>query len=436
MNKRWLVATMAVVLIVGLAVSSAPAQEKVVRLMTTETDPKTQAALKEIIAEFEKAHPGVRVSAEFASWSDINKKLVASLAAGDPPQIVTVHDFYIFELASKGIIRPVDDVVDAIGRPDFFPQALAPYTRDGKTWGVPFSTGTNVLWYRMDLYQKHGLKAPKTWAEYERNAKVLFDAGKAGGKQELYGTALAAGLNWMTEDSVHGWLWSNGATITDATGRSTLDSPEAAETLAFLKRLAQYAPPGIATYAHQEMINVYATGAAAHTEFGFRILNNLERLNPQLLEVADAVLYPKGPGPKARYTSHLYQKGWAILKDAKYQQESAEFLKFLETGDRKIRMMHTVPLHYWPPRRSVVKDPRFLDNPLIKTPAGQRSLKVLAEALDNGTFALTETGTVVLKVGPLLENRVLSKAFQRVLLQNVSPKDSMAQASREVQDAK
>jgi ABC-type glycerol-3-phosphate transport system substrate-binding protein len=154
------------------------------------------------------------------------------------------------------------------------------------------------------------------------------------------------------------------------------------------------------------------------------------------LEVAAAVLYPKGPGPKARYTSHLYQKGWAILKDAKYQQETVEFLKFLETGDRKIRMMHSVPLHYWPPRRSVVKDPRFLDNPLIKTPVGQRSLKVLAEALDQGTFALTETGTVVLKVGPLLENRLLSKSLQRVLLQSVSPKDSLAQASREVQEAK
>ena len=436
MSKRWFVATMVVVLAVALAAGGAPAQEKVVRVMTTETDPKTQAALKEIIAEFEKTRPGVKVSAEFASWSDINKKLVASLAAGDPPQIVTVHDFYIFELASKGIIRPVDDLIEAIGKSDFLPQALAPYVREGKTWGVPFSTGTNVLWYRMDLYQKHGLKPPKTWAEYERNAKVLFEAGKAAGKQEMYGTVVAAGLNWMTEDSVHGWLWSNGATITDATGRSTLDSPEAVETLAFLKRIAQYAPPGIATYAHQEMINAYVTGAAAHTEFGFRILNHMERMNPQLLEVADAVLYPKGPGPKARHTSHLYQKGWAILKDAKHQPESADFLKFLETGDRKIRMMHSVPLHYWPPRRSVIADPKFLDAPLIKTPAGQRSLKVLAEALDQGSFALTETGTTVLKVGPLLEARVLSKAFQRVLLQNVSPKDSLAQAAREVQDAK
>ena len=126
MRPRRFLTAIGIALGVALAATGAPAQEKVVRVMTTETDPKTQAALKDIIAEFEKAHPGVKVSAEFASWSDINKKLVASLAAGDPPQIVTVHDFYIFELASKGIIRPVDDVVNAIGRADFFPQSLAP----------------------------------------------------------------------------------------------------------------------------------------------------------------------------------------------------------------------------------------------------------------------------------------------------------------------
>jgi multiple sugar transport system substrate-binding protein len=423
-------------LLVLTTAASGTAAEKVVRLMTTETDPKTQAALKDIIAEYEKARPGVKVTAEFASWSDINKKLLASLAAGDPPQIVTVHDFYIFELANKGIIRPVDDVVDAIGRADFLPESVAPYTRDGKTWGVPFSTGLNVLWYRTDLYQKHSLKPPKTWAEYEHNAKVLFEAGRVSGKQEIYGTAVAAGLNWMTEDSVHGWLWSNGATITDAQGRSTIDSPEAVETFAFLKRLAQYAPPGIATYAHQEMINAFVTGAAAHTEFGFRVLNHMERMNPKMLEMSDAVVYPKGPSPKARHATHLYQKGWAIIKDAKHQEETADFLKFLETGNRKIRMMHSVPLHYWPPRRSVIADPAFLDNPLMKTPAGQKSLKLLGEALQVGVFALNETGKPVLKVGPLLEARVLSKSLQRVLLQNVTPKDAVAQAAREVEAAK
>ncbi len=418
----------------GLGLAAAPAwsADKVIRLMTTETDPKTQAALKDIIADWEKGKPGVKVEAEFASWSDINKKLLASIAAGDPPQIVTVHDFYIFELASNGLIRPVDDVIAKIGADDFVPNVIAAYKRDGKTWGVPFSIGTNVLWYRADLYEKHGLKAPTTWAEYEHNAKVLMEAGKIDGQQKSYGTAMSTGLNWFSEDSIHGWLWTNGATITDASGKTTINSKEAADTLAFLKRLSAYAPPGIANYAHAEMINAFATGATAHTEFGFRVLNNIERINPKLLEVAAPVLYPKGTSSAARHATHLYLKGWSILKDAKHQAETADFLTYLETGDRKIRMMHTVPLHYWPPRKSVMADPRFLQDPIMKSPAGQRSLALINNAIGTGVFALQESGTVQVKLGPLLEGRLLSKSLQRVVLENQSPEDSLRVAAQQV----
>src|SRR5262249_30049701 len=173
------------------SVSASWSADKVIRLMTTETDPKTQAALKEIIAEWEKGKPGVKVEPEFASWSDINKKLLASIAAGDPPQIVTVHDFYIFELAANGLIRPVDDIIAKIGADDFVPNTISAYQRDGKTWGVPFSIGMNLIWYRTDLYEKHNLKPPQTWAEYEQNAKVLMEAGKIDGQQKVYGTAMS-----------------------------------------------------------------------------------------------------------------------------------------------------------------------------------------------------------------------------------------------------
>jgi ABC-type glycerol-3-phosphate transport system substrate-binding protein len=425
----WKALGLTAALLVG---GSGNAADKVVRLMTTETDPKTQAALREIIGDYERARPGVKVQPEFASWSDINKKLLASIAAGDPPEIVTVHDFYIFELQANGLIRPVDDVIDAIGRSDFLPIGLKAYERDGKIWGIPFSIGTNVLWYREDLYSRHGLKAPTTWAEYENNARVLMEAGKIEGQQKMFGTAMSAGLNWFAEDSVHAWMWSNGATITDAQGRPTLDSPEAAETLAFLKRLSRYAPPGIANYAHAEMINAFATGAAAHTEFGFRVLNQLERLNKDLLQVAVPILYPKGPSPKARHSTHLYLKGWAILKDAKNGAEAADFLKFLETGDRKIRMLHTVPLHYWPPRQSLISDPKFLTDPIMLTPAGKKALDLVDKAIATGDFALQESGTTMVKLGPWMEGRLLSKAWQRVFIQNETPEASLKAAVREM----
>lgn len=427
---------MGLLMMLAMPMIEAFAADKVIRFMTTERDPKTQAVLKEIIAEFEAKNPGVRISPEFSGWSGINKKLLASLAAGDPPQVVTVHDFYIFELADKGIIRPVDDVIDKIGRDDFFPITLAGYTQNGKTWGVPFSIGQNVLWYRADLYKKYGLKEPKTWAEFKKNAEILNKAGRKGGKQEFYGTAIAAAVNWHAEDTLHNWMWTNGATMTNAEGKLTLQSKQSVDTFAFMKDLAKYAPPGITTYGHQEIINAFVTGATAHTEYGYRILNHMERQNPKLLDVAVPFLHPVGPDSGARVATHLYLKGWAIIKDAKYQKETEDFLVYLETGDRKIRMMHSVPIHYWPPRKSVENDPEFLNNALMKTPAGQRALKLVPKGLATGVFALKGTGTVVPKVGPMIEARVLSKTYQRILITGMSPEASLKEATKEAESIK
>ncbi|MGD9925761.1 MAG: ABC transporter substrate-binding protein [Variibacter sp.] len=428
--SRKLIGIAALALHMAMATGSAQADDVVVRVMTTETDPKTQKVFGEIIAEFEKERPGVRVKAEFAGWSDINKKLLASIAAGDPPEIITVHDFYIFDLVDKGVIRPVDGVIDAIGRDDFVPVAIDGYTRDGHIWGVPFSLGQTVLWYRKDLYEKYGLKEPKTWADYEENLKVLNKAGSAGeGASKFYGTAFPAGINSHTEETVHSWLWNNGATITDEQGNSKLSSPAAVETFAFLKRIAAYAPPGHTSYGHQEALNSFATGAVAHTEYGYRLLNNLERLNPALLETAVPIPYPLGPNEKARSATHVIIKGWAILKNAKHQKAAEAFLKFLESGDRKIRMMHTVPIHYWPPRKSIAQDPRFLDNKLMKTPAGQRALALAPQGFERGALALRVGGTVLPKIGSLMERRLLSNTLQKVLIKKMSPEDATKEAS-------
>ena len=414
------------------AMAASPAMaDKAIRMLTTERDPNTQAVFNQIVEEFTKLHPDVKIEIEYSGFSDINMKVATSLAAGDPPQIINAQNFFIFEYANNGGIRPLDGLIDDIGREDFVASTLAAYsTPDGVTWGLPFSIGANVLWARGDLYEKYGLEIPKTWDEYEHNNKVLYEAGQKDGQQKMYGLAMAAGINWATEDTTHAWMWNNGALITDAQGNPTLTSPEAVETLAFLKRLSKYAPPGITTYGHNEVINAFVTESVAHTEYPFRVLTNMKRSNPKLLDIAVPFLHPRGPSPKARGATHLYAKGWAILKDADHQEESEAFLKYMLTGDRYIRLLHSVPIHYWPPRYSVQKNTKFRSHPLMQTPAGKRSLDVLDKALQQGVFALNGSGSIVLKLAPLIEKRMLSNALQRVLIQGMSPEDSLREAAK------
>jgi multiple sugar transport system substrate-binding protein len=424
------VAGLAASLMLG-GLTAALAQGATITVMTTETNPETQAAFNAIVAAFEKDNADIKIKFQYVGFQDLNQKLMQSLAAGAPPQLITVSNQYdLFQLARQGAIAPVGAVIDEIGREDYFKQFLDANTIDGNIWGVPFSIGVNVLWYRKDLYEANGLKEARTWDEYLRNVEVIAQAGEKSGAAKTYGTALAIGNNSLTNDNTQNWMWSNGATVFNAKGETTLGKPQAVQAFEYLAKLAKFAPPGANNYSNNEMQNAFVTGAVAHTEYPFRLLSLLEKSNPKLLDVAVPMLHPVGPGEGAHPASFLYVKSWAIAKSAPFQKETVRFLKFMETGANKIAVMKSVPVHYWPPLKSVAGNPDFLDQPLLKTPAGQRSLKVLAEAIDSGQLPLSESGVPVLKLGPVLQKRVLAATLEQIVVNGADPKTTVEEAAK------
>ena len=86
--RRLSIVSMAALVGAGLAMAAAGpalAQEKVVNIWHTESNAKTKAAMAEIIADYEKAHPGVKIKQEAGGWGSLSAKLTAALAAGAPP---------------------------------------------------------------------------------------------------------------------------------------------------------------------------------------------------------------------------------------------------------------------------------------------------------------------------------------------------------------
>lgn len=412
----------------------ALAQDTVVRIMTTETNEDTKRVFEQIIDEYEQAHEGIDIVPQYVGFQDLNTKLMAAFAAGDAPEIFNIQSNYqAFVLAEKGLIQPVDNVIDEIGRSDYVESVLNAVTVDGNVWVVPFSIGVNVLWYRSDLYDKYGLEAPTTWEIFENNARVITERSKEKGEQ-TYGLAMTVAENWLTNDNTQNWMWTNGATVYNSKKEVTLDSPEAIATFELLKRLSQYAPPAISTYTNLEMLNSFATGAVAHTEYPFRMLAHLKQSNPEFLEVAVPIEHPRGPSTAGREATFLYAKGWAMAKNSPNEKEAADFLTYLQTGDREIRMLQTVPVHYWPARKSVQDNPKFLDQDLLKTKAGERSIAVLKKAIANGDFPLSASGTTILEMGDVLAERVLAKALQQVIVNDQDPKSVLEESAASLRE--
>ncbi|MER6471531.1 ABC transporter substrate-binding protein [Streptomyces collinus] len=100
--------------------------------------------------------------------------------------------------------------------------------KDG-IWAVPQDTGPMALFYRKDIFDKLGLKAPATWDEYAADARKLKKAGK-------YITHFSqTDPNWFT-----GLLWQNKATMFGRKGDSwkvTVDRPESRQVADYWQKM-------------------------------------------------------------------------------------------------------------------------------------------------------------------------------------------------------
>src|SRR5215813_13192194 len=154
------------VLAAGLTVACgtpAPAQDKLVRVWHTETEPQTIKAFNDIARRFEAKSPGIKIEAEGLAWGDLEGKIMAALAAGSPPELSHGQPITCTALQAKGLLNPLDEVVKAIGEDNIWEQVKRVCNVGGKQFGLVHAAGTSLLIYRKDMADKAGLKPPKTW---------------------------------------------------------------------------------------------------------------------------------------------------------------------------------------------------------------------------------------------------------------------------------
>jgi raffinose/stachyose/melibiose transport system substrate-binding protein len=133
-------------------------------------------------AEFEAAHPGIKVKQVVLEGSVYERQgLQSLLQGGDPPDV-------FFEWAGHRVLRKVRDgyAADLTGalnkggwRGTFHPNAWHATTVDGRNYMVPNAIMVTVMyWYNTRLLAKHGLGVPRTYEELLDEMGKLKAAGE------------------------------------------------------------------------------------------------------------------------------------------------------------------------------------------------------------------------------------------------------------------
>lgn len=163
-------------------------------------------------------------------------------ASSSPFDAAHVTNSSITQLQAKGLLQPLNDLVEAYGEAyDIEPGMQIKF--GDEIMAIAFMANAQVLYYRKDLFDKHGLEVPKTWDDVLAVSEVLKDDPDI---QFPFGAAYASGWE-LGNDFLDLFIGSGGVIIDPATGEAGFAGPEGVAALELMKSLYGYMSPNALT---------------------------------------------------------------------------------------------------------------------------------------------------------------------------------------------
>jgi multiple sugar transport system substrate-binding protein len=171
----WMVLLAGVLLAADAAAQSAPPVE--LRVAWWGSQDRHNRTIK-AIELFQKKHPHVKVSYEFAGWQDYWTKMTTQAAGRSLPDVMQQDYAYITEWSSRGLLAPLDDAVKSgvLDLRDVSEDLLKAGQVGGKLLGVNLGTNAQCFVLDLDAFKKAGLELPPpswTWADFEKVTLAL-----------------------------------------------------------------------------------------------------------------------------------------------------------------------------------------------------------------------------------------------------------------------
>ena len=145
--------------------------------IATESDSFNPAYTK-AIADFEAAHPNIKIVHETFENESYKTKIKSAVAANELPDIFyTWGGGFSKSFVESGKVFALDDYYTDTYKAQLSTAALGNATYDGKLYGVTYTTPISLLYYNKAMFDKLGLKAPTTFDELKTVCQTFLDNG-------------------------------------------------------------------------------------------------------------------------------------------------------------------------------------------------------------------------------------------------------------------
>jgi len=317
--------------------------------------------LVDLIAQFEKENPTIKVELSRIPFNEYTTKLLTQIAAGSAPDVIFTETNNFVDLYLRKAFEPLNSYIaaDKFNLTEYYPQILDRFSADGNVYAIPRDTAPIcVVYYNKKAFDEAKIPYPNddwSWADF-----VL--AGQKLVKKDATGKVTRWGFidDWVMFEP---WIYSAGGKWADDVKKPT--KWVMAEDQGFVNGIQFRAdlmhkykimPPPSAMSAMGGMgtSDLFVNGTVGMFLSGLWKTPTFRQIKDFKWDVA---MFPKGPaGIRAFGTGG---SGYGILTSSTHKAEAWKLIKFIagEAGAKRLAKTGLAQ----PAMQNIANSPDFLD---------------------------------------------------------------------------
>lgn len=271
--------------------------------------------INDIISEFEKNNPDIKIKWIDVPYSEGEKRTLAAVLTGNPPDLVNLTPDFSLLLAQKNALFYIDEA----DLTQYIPETINALKYDNKYFGIPFYVTSSVTLRNKNL-------SDKKISTYDE----LFELPVS---KNFYITM----INFAEND-----------TLLKLLNKYGINSPESAASEKCVNLFSKFKyiyqngkiPKESITQTHRDSLEKYMSGQLAYLVTGANFLNMISENAPSVYASTDVL--PQLTGDSGKYDYSLMN--FIIPKKSKYPLAAVKFAKFFTNEENQLRFAKMTPI--------------------------------------------------------------------------------------------
>jgi multiple sugar transport system substrate-binding protein len=343
-------------------------------------------------------------------------KLVATLEAGNPPDVTRQGGGYVQLYRSQGHLLDVTDVVEKLHKVagGFLPVSLSTVMHQGRAYGIPQSVSPRPLVTRMDLLDAAKVAPPKTWDEFVEVCKKLQKPPR------LTGFGMCLGLHSDADNDIMNIVWSFGGKLVEADNKTVAlhsqGTVAAVQFIADMYNKHKIIPKGTIGWDNTGNNKAYQSRQVIFVTNPTSIYAHLAESDKELYDVTGLLPVPAGP---AGAIDSLSVGEWLLFKHNPYPEVAKGLVEYYMAPENLRVTIEEGDGRWGPPYQGMY------ESDFWKRPVFQHWRTMLERGRQFAYAGVTNPAS-----SEVIATSVMSRIMHRVLVENWEAEKAVEEAHK------